>query len=329
MRMGRKIILGVDTGSDDAVAVMYACMSGEFDVMGVMVSYGNQPLKYTLKNTLRIRELIGSDFNVYRGSRGPLTADLQPGCRMNTDIQAFEGTIDGKAVAVHQKEFLLPEPSGCEEPVSAVMWLVSTLMDSEEKITLVPVGPLTDIALALKVEPRICGKIEEIVCMGGGVHVSNMTPCAEINFYNDPEAAKIVLDAGIRTTLITLDATHNSWFGYEEADKIRQSGTRAGEFAAQLLTNRIDAANRLGARNVKKSALHDVLAVMYVTHPEVITELRHQKCDVDVGQGYGRGALLTDRRFSAVPDKPVYIAYKADRELMCRLLVDALKKAPQ
>lgn len=322
--MRRKIILDVDTGSDDAVALMYAVMSGEFDVMGVMVSYGNQPLRYTLKNTLKIRELIGADFGVYRGSEGPLTAALLPGSRFNTDIQSFEGIVNGRQVAVHQKEFALPESERSEEPIPAVIWLVNTLMTSEEKITLIPVGPLTDIALALKAAPQIKDKIEEIVCMGGGIHVANMTPCAEINFYNDPEAAGFILNSGIKTTLITLDATHSSWFGYEEVEKIKNTGSRAGAFAAELLLNRIEAANQLGARSVKKSALHDVLAVMYVSHPEVITEMKHQKCSVDVGQGYARGGLFADTRPSAVVDMPVYVAYKADKERMCSLLTDAL-----
>lgn len=325
--MKKRIILGVDTGSDDAVALMYACMSQEFEVLGVMVSYGNQPLAYTLKNTLKIRELIGGSFKVYKGSAGPLVADLLPGSRLNTDIQSFEGVIDGKAVAVHQKEFDLPEPEGREERTPAVIWLIDTLMNSREPVTLVPVGPLTDIALALKIEPGICNQIQEIVCMGGGVHVANMTPCAEINFYNDPEAAKIVLESGIKTTLITLDATHSSWFGYEEAGRIRETGSLAGAFAADLLINRIDAANRLGARAVKKSALHDVLAVMYVSHPEVVTEVVRQKCDVDVGHGYARGGLFTDDRASASAENPVYIAYRADRDRMCSLLEQALVRA--
>ena len=324
--MGKKIILDVDTGSDDAVAIMYACLSGEFDILGVMVSFGNQPLEYTLKNTLKIRELIGGNFKIYRGSSGPLTADLMPGSAMNTEVQCFEKVINEKTVAVHQKSFPLPEPRGREEDVPAVIWLVQTLMNSKEKVILIPVGPLTDIALALKVEPRIRDKIEEIVCMGGGVNVANMTPCAEINFYNDPEAAEIVLESGIKTTLITLDATHSSWFGYQEVERLKASGSRAGCFAADLLANRIEAANQLGARTVKKSALHDVLAVMYVSHPEVVTEIRHQKCSVDVGQGYGRGGLFTDRRSSAKAEQPVYIAYEADKEYMFELLVRALKR---
>lgn len=324
----KDIILDVDTGSDDAIAIMYAILSGEFDVKGILVSFGNQALCYTLQNTLKIRELLKSKVKIFKGSSEPLVANMMPGSRQNTDIISFEENRGEKAIAIHEKVFALPEPKEKEEPVSAVMWLVNTLMEAETPITLIPVGPLTNLAVALKTEPRIRGKIEEIVCMGGGVFVNNMTPCAEINFYNDPEAAKIVLDSGIPTRLITLDATHNAWFGYEEVEKLKEVGNPVGDFAAYLLKNRIDAANALGVRQVKKSAIHDVLAVVAVSHPEVITRIEQQDCDVDIGEGYARGGLFVDRRPSAENKKPVRIAYEADKELLCRLLVEALEKYP-
>ena len=326
--MKKRVILDVDTGSDDAIAIMYAVLSGEFDVEGIMVSFGNQALGYTLLNTLKIRELLKSRVKIYKGASGPLVADLMPGTPKNTKVVSLEGGREGREIAIHEKIFDLPGPKEREEPVSAVPWLMETLMEADRPVTLIPVGPLTNLALALKAEPRIAERIEEIVCMGGGVFVNNITPCAEINFYNDPEAAKIVLHSGIPIRLITLDATHNSWFGDEEVEKMKKVGNPAADFAAYLLKNRIDAANALGVRRVKKSALHDVLAVTAVSHPEVITRMEAQDCDIDVGAGYARGGLFVDRRPSADKGKLVRIAYEADKEMLCGLLLEALGRYP-
>lgn len=322
----KSMILDVDTGSDDAIAMMYAMLSGEFDVKGIMVSFGNQPLPYTLKNTLKVRKLLRRNVKIYKGAAEPLMANMVQGFRNNTEIIPLEREEGGKSIAIHEKEFPLPEPEDAEEDERAVFWLIKALMQSDEKVTIVPLGPLTNLALALMAEPRIADKIEEIVCMGGGVQVTNITPCAEINFFNDPEAAKYVLNSGLPIRLITLDATHNSWFGYEEVERLKEIGNPAGDFAAYLLKNRIDAANMLGVRKVKKSAIHDVLAVAAVSHPEVITDIRRQKCDVDIGGSWARGGLFVDKRPSAVAEKPVYIAYRANKELLCDLLVEALKK---
>ncbi len=326
--MKRKIILDVDTGSDDAVAIMTALLSQELEVLGITTVHGNLPLEYTTDNTLRVVELMGSNVPVYRGCPYPLVHDLLPGRRVNADELGKDYVIDGKVVAVHEKELPLPKPTIHEQQEHAVSWMLRTLKESPEKITLIPVGAMTNIATLLRMDPSVKDKIDEIICMGGGVNVHNRAYRSETNFYNDPEAAKIMLESGIKVTIVTLDATHSSWFGYEEVDKLRQIGGPAAEFAAEMLYHRIHSANLAGARKEPKSALHDVLAVCAAIDPTVLTDVRLESCDVDIGGGVADGQLMTTMRYKyAQAQNPTYVAYAGDGEKLFRMMSARLARA--
>ena len=323
----KKVILDVDTGSDDAVAIMVTILSRELELLGITTVHGNLPLEYTTDNTLRVIDFMKSAVPVYKGCGFPLVQDLSPGRRVNADEVKRDVIIDGKVVAVHEKELPLPEAVSKVQNENAIVWLWRTLKYTKEKITLIPVGAMTNIATVLRIDPTVAENIEEIVCMGGGINVHNRSFRSETNFYNDPEAAKIMLDSGVKVTVVTLDATHGSWFGYEEVDKMRQIGTKEADFAADMLYHRIYAANLTGARAEKKSALHDVLAVCAVIDPTILTDVRHETCDIDIGGGIGDGALMVSSRYKySKPEKPTYIAYKADREKLFYMLCTYLAR---
>lgn len=325
----RKIILDVDTGSDDAVAIMTALLSDELELIGITTVHGNLPIEYTTDNTLRVVQLMKSDVPVFRGCGYPLVQDLLPGRRINAREQKETCIVDGKVIAVHEKELPLPAPTICEQKEHAVSWLLRTLKETKEKITLIPVGAMTNIATVLRLDPSVAENIEEIVCMGGGVNVHNRAFRTETNFYNDPEAAKIMLDSGVKVTIVTLDATHSSWFGYEEVDQLRAIHNKAADLAADMLYHRIYSANLSGARKEPKSALHDVLAVCAVIDPSVLTDVRHETCDVDISGGIADGQLMTTMRYKfSKPQKPTYVAYRGDGEKLFDMLVTRLKKAP-
>lgn len=324
----KKVILDVDTGSDDAVAIMTALFSDELDVLGICTVHGNLPCKYTTNNTLRVVELLHSNVPVYAGCAFPLVKDLLPGRAVNSQEEQKEVLVDGKPVAVHEKELPLPEPTVSAQREHAVMWMMNTLKESKEKITLIPLGAMTNIATVLRLDPTLKENIEEIVCMGGGVNVHNRAFRSEINFFNDPEAAKIMLDSGIKTTIVSLDATHSSWFGYEEVDRLRQLHTKAADFAAEMLYHRIYAANLLHDRIEPKSALHDVLAVCAAIDPGVLTDVRHETCDIDISGGIADGQLMTSMRYKyAHPSKPTYVAYKADGEMLFNMMCQRLARS--
>ena len=325
----RKIILDVDTGSDDAVAIMTALLSDELEVLGITTVHGNLPIEYTTDNTLRVVELMKSDVPVYRGCGFPLVQDLLPGRKINAGELGETCVIDGKVIAVHEKELPLPKPTIEAQKEHAVSWLLRTLKETKEKITLIPVGAMTNIATVLRLDPTVAENIEEIVCMGGGVNIHNRAFRSETNFYNDPEAAKIMINSGVKVTIVTLDATHSSWFGYEEVDKLRALHNKAADLAADMLYHRIHSANLSGARKEPKSALHDVLAVCAVIDPTVLPDVRHETCDVDISGGIADGQLMTTMRYKySSPKLPTYVAYKGDGDKLFEMLVARLEKAP-
>ncbi len=184
-----KVILDVDTGTDDAIAIMLALLSPELDVIGICSVNGNRGIEFTTENTLRVVEYLGAaQVPVHRGCVLPMVSTLSPGRRINIPYTGPEDPEDN----VHGDYVDLPPATIKPAPGNAVSWLIDTLMESEGDITLVPVGPLTNIAMALRAEPAIAEKIKQIVLMGGGCREANITPSAEFNFWIDPEAANIV-----------------------------------------------------------------------------------------------------------------------------------------
>jgi inosine-uridine nucleoside N-ribohydrolase len=323
----RKVILDVDPGSDDAVAIMSALLCEELDVLGITTVHGNLPLQYTLENTLRVVEFLNSNVPVFSGCPYPLVQDLIPGRLHNTDEMKKECIIDGKVVAVHEKELPLPKATIKPQKEHACSWILRTLKESKEQITLIPVGAMTNIATVLRMDPSVSEHIDEIICMGGGVNVHNRSFRSETNFFNDPEAAKIMLDSGIKTVIVTLDATHSSWFGYEEVEKLREINNPAANFAADMLYHRIYAANLTGARKEPKSALHDVLAVCTAIDISILTDLRHEACDIDIAGGVSTGALMVSSRYKySKPEKPTWVAYGTDGEMLFSMLCSHLKR---
>ncbi len=190
------LILDCDPGVDDFVAILMILAASErFNLLGITVSGGNVPLHYTAENALKACELAGKrDVKVYAGCPGPLLRSL-----------ALEDAVHGETGL---KGVILPPPAMTLQPLHAVDFLIETLMTSPQKVTLATTGPLTNIALAIVREPRILDNVEEIVTMGGSMHLGNITPAAEYNFYADPEAAHILYTCGKKITTIGLDVTH-------------------------------------------------------------------------------------------------------------------------
>ena len=164
----RKIILDCDPGHDDAVAIMLAAKSPKIDLLGITVVAGNQTLEKTTANALNVCQYLGLDIPVYAGCGQPMIRDKQV---IADDIHGETG-LDGPVFAPLRKK---------AEDKHAVLYIIDTLMASDGDITLVPTGPLTNIAMAIRMEPRILPKIREIVLMGGCYQLGNVTPAAEFN----------------------------------------------------------------------------------------------------------------------------------------------------
>lgn len=322
--MTRKIILDVDTGSDDAVAIMTAILSPEIDVVGICSVNGNKGITHTTENTLRVVQLLKSETPVYRGCAEPLVSKLFPGRHGWTKSQRTS-EVDGRKIEYHSDFLAIPPATIQPQRLNAVSWLVDTLLASDGDITLVPVGPLTNIAMALRIEPAIVPKIKEIVLMGGGYNLTNTTSAAEFNIWEDPEAAQIVLTSGCKVTVVPLDATHAAYVTADESREIRAIGTPAAVAAADFIDQRIEAYGMNQPMKVQNAApVHDALAVQAVIDPTVLQDVRHMRIDVDISGGFADGMTICDNRSITDRPKNAYIALDADRAKFVRWLIDTL-----
>jgi inosine-uridine nucleoside N-ribohydrolase len=312
--MPTKLILDVDTGTDDAVALMTAALSPDLELIGATSVNGNTSIEYTTENTLRVFDWIGMpEVPVYRGMDRPM---------IRTDVKR------GMAARIHGDMLDLPEVSrGAKlQDGHAVDWLIETYLASNGDIVLCPVGPLTNIAMAILREPRIVERIPEIVIMGGAHDHGNITASAEFNIWLDPEAARIVVNCGAKIRMVPLDATHQALVSTEDAARLRGLGTPAGEAAARFVLQRIDGYDATQPMPRRGDALaapvHDALAVCAIIDPSILTT---ELIPVDVEtQGVSIGRTVCDRRFRSGKPANVDFAFDADEEKFNRMLLEIL-----
>lgn len=320
----RKIIMDVDTGSDDAIAILAAIQSDELDLIGITTVAGNKRLEYTTENTLRVLELAGVKIPVYSGCREPLVCNLLPSRHGDYDGMTGVGEEvgeDGEKLEYHTDELPLPPSHGRAEEEHAVFYLVNTLLHSEEPITLALSGPMTNLAMALRIDARITEHIEEIVFMGGGFKEFNSTAASEFNIWNDPEAAQIVLTCGVPITMVPLDATHKANFTLEDAGELRGWKKPAADFFATMIEKRVAAYNAFQPQELADSApIHDALALAYLIEPEVLEDVRLMRVDVDISGGFADGQTICDTR--TFPDRApnVHVALGANRDKFTTLM---------
>lgn len=320
----KKVILDVDTGSDDAIAIMTALLSPELDVLGICTVNGNRCIDNTTENTLRVVEHIGAKVPVYRGCALPMVVSLTKGRR---ECVPFTGQKDKKE-DVHGDFMPLPEATITCEKECAVSWMVNTLMASEGDISLIAVGPLTNLAMAMRIQPEIVSKIEKIYIMGGGWHEQNITPAAEFNFWIDPEAAKIVVNSGVEIVLVPLDATHAGAISIHVAEELEKSDAPAAQLAAKLIAKRLSGYNNWQPmKDTTTVPIHDALAVCAAINMDVLADVHFVNVDVDCSGGVCDGQSVCDLEQKDKSAKPnVHLALNANRELFSSLLKTALTR---
>lgn len=320
--MARKVILDVDTGFDDSVAIMTALLSPELEVVGICSVNGNRDIEHTTENTLRVVEYLGKNVPVLKGCALPLVATLPPWRKPTVPFHGQENS----ELNVHDDYVPLPPATIKPLKQNAVSWLVDTLMASDGDITLIPVGPLTNVAAALRIQPEIASKIQEIIYMGGGYKVNNITPTAEFNVWVDPEACKIVVDSGVKLTFVPLDATHKAYIRLSECKKLREIGTKASVAAAGIIEFRIKGYNVWQPMEELDAApVHDALAVAYAIDPLVLKDIHHAFCDVDISGGACDGQTVIDIEKRYLNKEPnCYCAINADRDRFANWMIKTL-----
>jgi inosine-uridine nucleoside N-ribohydrolase len=302
-----KVLLDCDPGHDDAIALLLALASPEVELVGVTTVHGNQTLEKTTVNALKLLEFVGrNDVPVAAGAERPI--------RREPFVAAYvhgESGMDGPS---------LPQPTS--EPVArhAVDFIAETILASEEPITLVPTGPLTNIGLFLARHPDAASRVHRIVLMGGAIGEGNVTPAAEFNIWCDPEAADRVFGSGLDVTMIGLDVTHRAIFGPEPTSRLKSAG-RVGAMVAELLEfyGRFHKASY----GWDGSPIHDAVAMAHAFRPGIVETVR-TGVRVDCEGELGRGRTNVDLRGRVGWEPNASVGVDIDAPAFVELLVERI-----
>ncbi|MEV5599378.1 nucleoside hydrolase [Streptomyces sp. NPDC052496] len=309
--MARKIILDCDPGHDDAIAMLLAYGNPDIDLVAVTTVVGNQTLEKVTRNALSVARIAGiTGVPFAAGSPRPLVRTIENAPEIHGDTG-----LDGPD---------LPEPDIELDRRHAVDLIIDTVMSHEPgEITIVPTAGLTNIALAVRKEPRIAERVREVVLMGGGFHEGNWSAVAEFNIVIDPHAAHIVFNERWPVTMVGLDLTHQALATPEVTKKIAGVGTKPAQFVLELLDFFRDAYRE--NQGFEFPPVHDPCAVAYVIDPDVMT-VRKAPVDIELTGGLTMGMTVTDFRWPIPEDCRTQVAVKLDHERFWNLVVDALER---
>ena len=277
--MRKNIIIDCDPGIDDAIAILLAAANDDkLNILGITTVTGNQSIEKVTTNALKLVSFLNRDIKVAKGADTPLIREKRV-------VESVHGKTG-------MGNYELPEPSSKIASENAVEFLKNTLLSSNEKITLVPIGPLTNIALLFKVYPEVKEKIDEIVIMGGAISGGNVTPTAEFNIWADPEAAKIVFASGVRIVMNGLDVTHSAGLYRDDVNELLKSKGRVSNMCGEILSFYFNGDH---VKNGTFTPIHDACAIMYLLHPELYS-YKYMPVDVDCSFSLNRGMTVGDNR---------------------------------
>ena len=303
-----KIILDCDPGHDDAVAIMLAAINPKIELLGITVVAGNQKLEKTVNNALKVCNHLNLDVPVYSGMSRPMIREQL----IADDIHGETGLDGPKFEELKIKA----------EDKHAVNFIIDTLMNSDEKITLVPTGPLTNIGMAIRFEPRIIEKINRIVLMGGSYQLGNMTPAAEFNILADPDAAHIIFSSGVKVVMMGLDLTRQASATKEVVEKIKSLNNKASKLFVDLME--FFAASQKNVYGWSAPPVHDPTTIAYIIDPECI-EVKPMFCEIELWSERSYGRTLCDY-FGILKKEPnVDVAVKLDFDRFWNLIYENLK----
>ncbi len=312
----RKMILDLDTGVDDALAIAYALADPEVDLIGIVSSYGNNLLDVCAENSLKLLELLGhTDIPVFKGLPHSCTTDHFDVMQVSKDIHGDNGIGDVE----------LPAPSRALEEQSGVDFYIEAAHKYGKDLMIIPTGPMTNLAAALKKDPDIANLIGNVTFMGGALTVEgNVTPVAEANINQDPKAADEVMKSNLPLTMVGLDVTLRTLLTKNETKQWRELGTASGKAFADITDFYIDAYYNLDI-DKRGCALHDPLAVGVGIDPSFVSTISlFMKVVYQEGPYYGR--TIGDNAKLNDPNPNVKVAVNVDKERYLKAFMDRLNK---
>ena len=309
--MQRKILLDCDPGHDDAVAMMLAWGNPSIELLGITTVGGNQTLDKVTRNALSVATVVGMhDVPIAAGCRLPLVRPVE----IAPDVHGDSG-LDGVE---------LPEPTVELDPRHGVDLIIETIMSNEPgTVTLVPTGPLTNIAMAARKEPRIVERVQEVVLMGGGYHVGNWSAVAEFNIKVDPEAAHIVFNEKWPIVMVGLDLTHQALATDEVAERIAAVPGSVSQFTLGLFTFFRKAYQ--DAQGFEFPPVHDPCTLAYLIDPTIVETVK-VPVDVELNGSLTTGMTVADFRAPAPEDCHTKVATRLDAPRFWGLVVDAIDR---
>jgi inosine/uridine nucleosidase len=310
------LIIDSDPGLDDALAIGLAVARPEIDLLAVTTVGGNADVRHCTTNALRLLELYGAGaVPVAEGAAGALFGSI---------VRATE--IHGEAGI---GSTVLPEAAAQARPEGAVDLIASILRSHPEPVVIAPIGPLTNIALLLRLHPELGSRIAHICLMGGSIGDGNTTVSAEFNVYADPEAAAIVFESGLPITMMGLDVTHQAVLYQAASDRLRGVRTRSGAVAAELADYALQREGQW--YGTPRMSVHDAVAVAHLAIADIV-DVAEYDVQVDTGSGPARGRTVCDAmpvRIERKGRRPnAQVGIRIDRDRFEDMLVDAYSRLP-
>lgn len=309
----KKIILDVDTGIDDALAIIYAIESEQLDILGITGVNGNVPIELVMQNTQKILKLVGNeDINIYQGASQPLLTEQHHEYRVHGK-DGIGNALDDMEVEDNISDVFAPD------------FMIEQARKHKGDITFVMVGPLTNLALAVRKEPRLAEWVNEVVVMGGLVAESgkgNKLPNSEFNIFADAEAAKIVFHSGLNVKLVGLDVTLKTFLTRERMEELK--GTKYYDFVVDSTeVFRGFSKMRYG---LDGCALHDPLTIGVVLDSSIVETEKHF-VEVETKSELSYGQTICDFRNLWEKEPNVEVCLGVDNERFISMFIDTLKKS--
>ncbi|MCM1991005.1 nucleoside hydrolase [Oceanirhabdus seepicola] len=307
----KPVIIDCDPGYDDALALILALGNEKLDVRAITTCAGNQTGEKILKNALNIVSFLEKDITVALGAKKPLMRELE----IAPEVHGETG-LDGAE---------LPEGNRVANKENAINLMKKIIMETDEKITIIVTGPLTNMALLLTLYPEVKDKIYEISIMGGACFGGNVTPCAEYNIKTDPEAAEIVFKSGIKIAMCGLDVTHRALFTKADFRDIRAIGNNTSELAYRILV----AYSKYYEENTELEGIpvHDACAVAYAIDSSIF-ETKKCYVTVETKGEFTTGQTVVDYRDLLRKEKNVEVAFDIDKGAFLNLFKAAIRELP-
>jgi purine nucleosidase len=306
-----RVIVDTDPGIDDALAILLAVASPEIQVDGLTIVYGNCSVEQGAKNALAVLELAGqAGIPVYAGSGRPLIEPLRLAVETHGTIGLGYAQLNPPSVSIKQK--------------NAVHFLIDHLLGHPGEISLIALGPLTNLALAFRMEPRLIPAVRHIFIMGGAInHPGNQTPLAEFNIASDPHAAHIVFHSGAPITLVPLDVTYQTILAQRHVDRLLQLDSPVSHFIADA--TRFYIQYHTEHQTIDGCAINDPLALAVVFAPHLVGKTRAYT-DVDIAGGVSMGKTFADLLNTLGRPPNLDIALSVQADAFMELFIDRMQK---